>query len=174
MKAEAGTMESGLFSFMLLRKIPVHKIHSVPPIDFIQISIHNNIIMKKNCRTDERFSEIGRFESGSLCVLPGVLENVSAGGCKVYFPVSLEPDMEKDYTAQVHFPEPGIKPALTLVCHPCWTFSREGKTFMGFILLRSPDTPGLMSHIAFLRSNSAEESSDIKKMIFNSAVSFVS
>ena len=123
---------------------------------------------------DERFSEIGRFESHSLCVLPGVLENVSAGGCKVYFPVSLEPDMEQDYTARVHFPEHGVMPPLTLVCHPCWTYSMEGKTFMGFRFLRSPDTPGLMSHIAFLRSNSGEEVSEIKKLIINSAVSFVS
>ncbi len=128
--------------------------------------------MRKNTRREERFSEIGRFESGDLCALPGVLEDVSEGGCKVHFPVKIEPDMEKDYHALLHLPENKEKASLKLLCHPRWITSDKNKAVVGFSFLSSTDTPALVNHIAFLRKQ-RESVSEIESLIFNSTASFV-
>ncbi len=128
--------------------------------------------MKKITRKETRFSDIARFESGDLCALPGVLEDVSRNGCRVQFPVSVDLDMEKDYSAVVHFPEHGLKSSLKLVCHPQWLHKHDGKCDVGFSFLRSPDTPELMNHIDFLTKEVSSDS-EIESLLFDTTASLV-
>ena len=128
--------------------------------------------MRKNTRRGERFSEIGRFEAGDLCAFPGVVEDVSEGGCRVHFPVDINLDMEKDYHALLHLPENKEKTSLKLLCHPQWVSIEKNKPVVGFSFLSSTDTPALMSHIDSLKKEK-ESSPEIEKMLFNSTASFV-
>lgn len=141
-------------------------------LDFILYSVHNLVVMKKFTRKEVRFLDFARFESCDLCALPGVLEDVSKNGCRVEFPVSVEPDMERDYSAVVHFPDRGLKSSLKLMCHPQWLSHEDGKCVVGFSFLRSPDTQRLMNHIDSL-SKDASAGSEIESLILDSSAVLV-
>ena len=55
------------------------------------------MIIKK--RKEQRFAESGKVFIPGLCPLPGFLLDISAGGCRVRFPSSVEINRASDYKA---------------------------------------------------------------------------
>ncbi|MCI5523105.1 MAG: PilZ domain-containing protein [Treponema sp.] len=128
--------------------------------------------MKKYNRKEKRFIEIGKVECPQLCAFSAVLEDVSASGCKIRFPVKVNIDNEKDYVFAFKFPRKNIKSEIDLMCHPQWSVAEENQTIAGFSFLTSPDTPEFLTFISELQELN-EDKNDIQHMIISSQISFI-
>ncbi|MCR5291012.1 MAG: PilZ domain-containing protein [Treponema sp.] len=94
-----------------------------------------------------RYKDFGRVDAPDICLLAGILEDISFQGCKVRFPVSINIDMETDYELKIHPSRKQNNDTLLLLCHPQWQRETESGTEIGFQTLRSPDTAKLNSYI---------------------------
>ncbi len=112
--------------------------------------------MKKEHRKDQRFSEIGRVEASEICALPGVVDDISLGGCRIHFPVPVTLDKDSEYMLKIKLFHRNAPSKLNLVCNPRWKTEDDQKTQIGFKILRSPDTPELAFYIS-QRTIEAEE-----------------
>ena len=99
--------------------------------------------MRKEHRTEERFLECGRVEINALCILPGVLDDISITGCKVRFSVPVQVDMEGEYTLRLYLDNMSME----LLARPQWHTESRGGSGIGFYFLRSKDTPLLTEFI---------------------------
>ena len=57
--------------------------------------------MDEENRQNVRYEEIGRVISPELCALPGILDNISATGCRVHFPVNVIVDLESEFDVKI-------------------------------------------------------------------------
>ncbi len=121
--------------------------------------------MMRNHRIDERVTDFGRVEAHDLCSFPGVLDDISASGCKVHFPVPLCIDMENEYNLKIKLSGCDSQP-LKLICLPRWKKLNESQTEVGFSFLRSPDTNKLESYISKML-NTDEGLESIYSLIIN-------
>lgn len=108
--------------------------------------------MEQENRRDVRYSEIGRVFATELCSLPGILDDISASGCKIHFPISVVVDLENEYELKIapsHFSD---QAPLKLMCQPQWAKEVGGETTIGFKILYSPDATRLTDFITYLES----------------------
>ncbi len=138
-----------------------------------QFKIHNFKIMKRKSRMNERFEEIGRVKAEQICILPGVLDDISLSGCKVHFPNPISLDMENDYEISVDFANTELKDTLKLLVHPQWQSADSSETVIGFKILCSPDTPKLKAVIELLKSLKDDDSKNISSLIINSSANII-
>lgn len=117
--------------------------------------------MKAEHRREPRFEESGRVEATDLCELPGVLDDISATGCKVRFPVPIKIDMESDYNIKVKIPHKKFDTTFSIVCKPKWISRCGSQSNVGFIFLCSPGIPFIKRYINYLKADSAKEISSL-------------
>lgn len=112
----------------------------------------------KNQRTVERFDDFARVECSDLCVVNGVLTDISEAGFKAEFNAPCDIDSEKEYTVLIRLSRISAEP-LELTVRPVWSDFVDGKTSIGFEVLHSKDTARLDSYITHLKNdkNSAED-----------------
>ena len=128
--------------------------------------------MKHDHRTDERFEEFGKVESDRLCALPGVLDDISSGGCKVHFPLPVTVDMDSDYTLRMHVSVRNKPHSLLITCQPQWHRANGSGTDVGFRILPSPDTPMLAEYIDGLRLR-GQDDFDVSDLLIAPRATFV-
>lgn len=129
-------------------------------------TVHMCAVMRKSMR----FADIGRIDAPQICVLPGVLDNISREGCKIHYTFPVVLDLDNDYEIKITPASCPMKP-LTLLCHPQWVKEDKGITEIGFSILRSPDYSRLLGYVDTLGSNAEEM--DVDRQIVNSVCQFV-
>ena len=112
--------------------------------------------MNSEHRKDERFDDIGKVEAPNLCVFPGILEDISALGGKIRFPISLDVELDMDINLAISPNASNFSKVLHLIAHPKWIKNHENETLIGFKFLRSPGTHLLNSYIEKLALANAE------------------
>ena len=117
--------------------------------------------MLKENRQSVRYDEIGRVISPDLCALPGILDNISSGGCKVHFPLSVVVDLENEYELKIYSSRPAFPEPLNLICQPQWVKETDGCTEIGFSIMYSPDANRLSEFVAYLDTLSQDILPDI-------------
>mgnify|MGYP002627324147 FL=1 len=128
--------------------------------------------MKHEQRADERFEEFGKVEVEKLCALPGVLDDISVGGCRVHFPLPVTVNMEADYSLRIHISLGNRPRSLSITCQPLWQRLNGNETEVGFKILPSIDTPLLTEYLNNLQSRSQPDF-DIGDLLVDSKASFV-
>lgn len=97
-----------------------------------------------------RYRDFARARVTELSCMPGVIEDVSRGGCKVRFSHSIEIDSEREYSLTVH-PCPGSGfTEFELVVRPQWSEVTEDSTEIGFTVLHSPGIRDFHRYVALL------------------------
>lgn len=107
-------------------------------------------------RRHTRYSDFGKVECPAICLVHGVLDDISKSGCKVHFDAPISISLEKDYEIRFRLSHSAQEPML-LVCHPQWIKENKGSASVGFAILRSPDTAKLESYIMLLHSDLTED-----------------
>lgn len=128
--------------------------------------------MSDDNRKEVRYTDIGRVESADLCVLPGVLDDISITGCRVHFPIPVTVDMENDYELKIKLSRKAVLAPLVLICHPQWKRMNGTETEIGFQVLRSPDSPQLASYIECLKQDSFDPA-NVQDILINSNATFI-
>jgi hypothetical protein len=123
-------------------------------------NLHTLGMFEEN-RRDVRYDEIGRVISPDLCALPGILDNISSGGCKVHFPLPIVVDLENEYELKIFSSRPAFQEPLKLICQPQWVKEIDGMTEIGFRILYSPDAVRLSEFVAYLEKLSKDILPDI-------------
>ncbi len=100
-------------------------------------------------RKNERFFQTGKVSIPDLCVFPGLLVDISTGGCRIRFPAPLEPDEEFDYQASFALSWETAPAPFVLILQPRWKKTEASGTEIGFEVLRSPGTKHLVSYIEY-------------------------
>ena len=70
-------------------------------------------------RAQERYTDFGRIECPEICIVNGVLDDISINGCKVHFAAPITINLENDYEVRVRLSRSSQEP-LVLMCHPQW------------------------------------------------------
>lgn len=112
-------------------------------------------------RRNARYPEIGRVFCEELCALPGILDNISADGCKIHFPVAVVLDLEKEYMLKIKLTRSADVQPLQLMCKPMWVNEASGTTQIGMKILFSPDDARLHEFISFLQDINDDSLPDI-------------
>lgn len=113
-------------------------------------------------RKSPRYEEIGRADVPKLCALPGVLDNISAEGCKIHFPFAVTVDLENDYDIKI---TPANSPAkiFQLLCHPQWVKEAKNTTEIGFSVLPSKNYRELLDYVSDIqKALQKEQASDAR------------
>lgn len=111
-------------------------------------------------RQSVRYPDIGRVDAPDLCALPGVLDNISAEGCKIHYVCPVVVDLDNDYELVIHPTRKETDNPFTLLCHPQWVKEDKGLTEIGFSILRSPDFAKLAEYVRLLNSDDEAEDSN--------------
>lgn len=106
--------------------------------------------MRSELRKNARFEDFGKVECPEICVVTGILDDISLDGCKVHFDAPIILSLEDDYELHVRFSR-FPQEVLTLMAHPQWTKEEGNMNSVGFAILRSPDTAKLDSYINKLK-----------------------
>ena len=117
--------------------------------------------MTQENRQETRYEEIGRVVASELCPISGVLDDISAAGCKVHYSFPVVVDLENEYDVKIsplHYSD--MEP-LHLMCQPQWVNEIDGNTFIGFKVLYSPDAARLSNFIDYLEEISQDQLPDI-------------
>lgn len=112
---------------------------------------HTLRLMNSELRSQERYEDFGRIECPQICLVNGVLNDISKSGCKVHFDAPVTIDLENDYEIRVRLSHSAQAP-LILMCHPQWVKENSGSADIGFSIMRSPDTARLSDYIALLHT----------------------
>ena len=115
-------------------------------------------------RKSPRYSEIGRVDAPTLCALPGVLDNISAEGCKIHFPFTLTVDLENDYDIKLT-PANCAPKVFQLVGHPQWVKETKNTTEIGFSILPSHNSRELVAYVNELEKNAQSENSNETRVL---------
>ena len=110
----------------------------------------------KNQRTQERFDDFARVVCSDLCIVSGVLTDISENGFKAEFNAPCEIDEEKEYTVQLRLSRITAD-TLELTVQPVWSDFTDGKTTIGFSILHSKDSARLDQYIKLLRADKSSE-----------------
>ncbi len=111
--------------------------------------------MLSESRKNTRFEDFGRVECPEICVVNGILDDISLDGCKVHFDAPINLSLEDDYQLKVRFSR-FPQDVLTLMAHPQWTKEEGNMNSVGFEIMRSPDTAKLDSYITRLTAEESE------------------
>ena len=107
--------------------------------------------MAEENRQNVRYEEIGRVISPELCALPGILDNISATGCRVHFPVNVIVDLESEFDVKISLSRSPEESPLQLLCKPQWVKECKNTTQIGLTILYSPDAVRLNEFISSLQ-----------------------
>lgn len=113
-------------------------------------------------RQDIRFKEIGHIVAPDICSIPGIIDDISASGCKVHYPFPVEVELENEYEVKLSPSQNPTENPLNLIVVPQWAKECEGQTQIGFKILYSPDAANLQTFINHLESKLNEENLDLK------------
>lgn len=116
--------------------------------------------MSSENRKAVRYKEMGRVISQDLCAIPGILDDISATGCKVHFPCLITVDLENECELKISVSRTPNEPALKLMCKPQWVKEVSGTTQVGLEILYSPDASRLKDFIALLHEESSKDLED--------------
>lgn len=110
----------------------------------------------KNLRKAERFADFGRIENRDICIVSGVLEDISAGGLKVSYSVPPSIDMDREYEVAARLSRFAEEP-LKLIVKPVRICNdgSSGKTCVGFSIFHSKDSARLEKYLLKLKKDSA-------------------
>ena len=111
--------------------------------------------MKKQ-RISERFDDFARVVCSDLCIVSGVLSDISKEGFKAEFNAPCDVDTEKEYNVQLRLSRISVEP-LDLLARPVWSKFEDGKTSIGFTILHSKDTARLEKYIKMLKDDKNSE-----------------
>ena len=128
--------------------------------------------MKPDKRHAPRYSNIGRVEAFEICPLAGVMDDINEGGCKVHFPIPVTIDMEGEFKLTIRVTHKSVTNPFTLIAHPQWVKNEGNQTYAGFVFLRSPGTPELLSFIEVLKEEQ-EETMDDDDLIIESCAELI-
>lgn len=117
--------------------------------------LHNAFVMRKN-RASERFRDFARIICNELCIVNGVLSDISKDGFKAEFNAPCDIDKEKEYNVQLRLSRINVEP-LDLLARPMWATFKDGKTTIGFSILHSKDTSRLEKYISMLKEDKKSE-----------------
>lgn len=113
-------------------------------------------------RQATRYKEIGRINAPELCSIPGILDDISSGGCKVHYQFPVVVDLENEYEIKLSPTSNNDEPALNLICKPQWVKEEDGNTYIGFQILYSPDITRLSQFIEYLSEKDSDDFLEIK------------
>ena len=119
------------------------------------------IPMEQENRLHTRYEEIGRVSAPDICALPGILDDISAQGCKVHYSFPVVVDLETEYEVRISPLHGSNSAPLNLICTPQWVNENGGNTFIGFKINYSPDAQKLKSFIKHLDTISKDNLPDI-------------
>lgn len=85
-----------------------------------------------------RYDDVARVEAPEICIFPGVLLDVSKKGCKIRFPVPVQPDMDRDYELKLTPTRKSKFQSFVLIGHPMWNCEDTSYSELGFEILHSP------------------------------------
>lgn len=110
----------------------------------------------KNHRVAERFDDFARVVCDQLCIVSGVLTDISKSGFKAEFNAPCTIDSEKEYEIQLRLSRVSVEP-LELLAQPMWSKFVDGKTSIGFSILHSKDSARLEQYIKMLKDDKTDE-----------------
>ena len=110
----------------------------------------------KNHRNSERFDDFARVICEDLCIVNGVLTDISEKGFKAEFNAPCNIDNEKEYEIQLRLSRVNAEP-LELLSRPMWSNFVDGKTSIGFSILHSKDSARLEQYIKMLKDDKKSE-----------------
>lgn len=113
----------------------------------------------KNQRGSERFNDFARVVCPSLCIVSGVLTDISESGFKAEFNAPCDINTEKEYEIQIRLSRVSAEP-LELLAAPMWSEFNDGKTSIGFSILHSKDSARLTAYIKMLAADKSSENID--------------
>ena len=115
--------------------------------------------MKKD-RKSERFDDFARIVCDKLCIVSGILTDISETGFKTEFNAPCNVDSEKEYNVQLRLSRVNAEP-LELLVRPVWSKFSDGKTKIGFSILHSKDSARFENYVKMLKDdkNAANEAS---------------
>ena len=117
--------------------------------------------MAEENRLHTRYEEIGRIVAPEICALPGVLDDISASGCKVHYSLPVVIDLENEYEIKLSPLHQSEQTPLNLICIPQWVKEMDGNTYIGFKIEYSPDANRLSTFIKYLEELSKDQLPDI-------------
>lgn len=117
--------------------------------------------MAEENRLHTRYEEIGRITAPEICALPGVLDDISASGCKIHYAFPVVVDLDNEYDIKISPLHQGDQAPLNLRCSPQWIKELEGNTYIGLKIQYSPDANRLSSFIQHLEELSKDQLPDI-------------
>lgn len=117
--------------------------------------------MAEENRQHIRYEEIGRITAPEICALPGVLDDISASGCKIHYSFPIVIDLDNEYEVKISPLHQGDQNPLNLICIPQWVKEQDGNTFIGLKILYSPDANRLNSFITHLEEITKDQLPDI-------------
>lgn len=106
----------------------------------------------KRQRNSERFDDFARVVCSKLCIVSGVLTDISREGFKAEFNAPCTVDKEKEYEVQIRLSRVNADP-LELIVRPMWSKFVDGKTSLGFLILHSKDSSRLEKYITLLKDD---------------------
>ncbi|MBQ0052499.1 MAG: PilZ domain-containing protein [Treponema sp.] len=118
----------------------------------------------KKLRKSERFEDFGRVESDELCLVNGVLEDISATGLKVSYSIPPTVDMEKEYEIKLRLSRVA-EDALVLMVKPMRVEQEEDQTSVGFLLLHSKDSARPESYVNLLKEEAQSTNEKIAPQV---------
>ena len=110
----------------------------------------------KNNRTSERFDDFARVICDELCIVSGVLTDISNNGFRAEFNAPCTIDNEKEYCIQIRLSRINVEP-LELMVQPMWSDFSDGKTSIGFSILHSKDSARLEKYISMLKDDQTSQ-----------------
>lgn len=110
----------------------------------------------KNLRKAERYDDFGRVECREMCLISGVLLDISKSGLGVSFSIPPVIDLEKEYEVSVRLSRVTDE-SLLLTVKPVRVYESDSKTIAGFSILHSKDTARLDSYLKLLKEDLKSE-----------------
>ncbi len=112
-------------------------------------------------RVGERYADFARIEAPELCVLPGVLVNISKTGCCVRFPIPVE--SRQDSLCEIRIQpccKAGLKP-FRVMAKQIWKICGAPNSELGFSFVNSMDPARLKNYLDVLRKDSFDPEEEL-------------
>ena len=127
--------------------------------DTFIVFLHNRLTMKNYKRNSERFDDFAKIICPELCIVNGSLTDISDDGFKAEFNAPCDVDKEKEYKIQLRLSRINAEP-LSLLARPMWSKSSDGKTSIGFSILRSKDSVRLAQYMKTLKDDKSSQNNN--------------
>ncbi len=112
-------------------------------------------------RVGKRYEDFARIEAPGLCVLPGVLVNISKTGCRVRFPIPVE--SSKNSLCELNIQpccKAGLKP-FSVTAKQVWKDSEAPASELGFSFVNSMEPLKLKSYLDVLSESSLDPEEEL-------------